>query len=205
MASVLQLPKWGLERLVPNRNGIQAALDAYNAAMGEALAIGDANPLFEEIVSAGFYGYHFEPRAGGLDQLVEMQLDTDLLVYVLGSSAAEVVLNVERAVAMGGDLLNYPVFFQFAAAALSTPVPASWPSRTYIDENEVEQVYTISEWFDVPQFEQYPITFDGGTTYLIPNQDPRGQGAYLPASLWINQAGITLRSVDWYLNQLPQA
>ena len=104
---------------------------------------------------------------------------------------------VSLIVSVGGDLLGFPVFFEFANESdLDAYIPATFPERTYSelsdpadpDSDPVERTHTWLTWQPTHAPKQY-----GGKWY----KSSETSAEAIPASCWVS-AGLTVKTVTEY-------
>lgn len=198
MATIV-VKKWFCEPKIPasGRFDLDTELSDYNTEMGENITYGDDNPVWEYLTKAAIYGYTVTPKAGNYNTSTELNIDSDSLTFFSTKN------DIKRIVSLGGDLKGYQAFFEFSPVYLSGYVPLDWPNSQYEPDPEnnpgVLERRTVEQYYEKSQ---YPVTFNSGITYVIPNVDYE-TNALLDASLWILRDNIfQLRSTDWYKEQL---
>ena len=108
------------------------------------------------------------------------------------------IAKVKGIIAAGGEVTDYPVFFQFTPTAYAKEVPAFMPNREVVAEDET---VTIKKWSEYGADNQHHVEIDG-KHYISSN--PFGKS--IPASIWTqldSLAGVTVLSVQEYKDLQP--
>lgn len=201
MSVKIKIPTWCTFNKIPYGTP-PVGLATLNAALGLSLTAasapgandGSPNPLWADLQDLDLGGGHLKYRGQTMEELAEF--------VGIENTSFLTIPYLQLAVAIGGEIENYPVFFELPAD-LDTEVPAAFPNRVVVTMDEqsgepVETVHTFATYYP----EQLRTQIDG--TWYAPAQAFAGSlvGSLFKASEWV-AAGLPVITAQQYQALLP--
>lgn len=171
MATIIRIPTWATFYKFPEDTP-SVGLAALNTMLGTNLSAGDVNPVWPDLQDLDLGGGPLTRGAGSesISQVTEIE-NTSFLK----------VTQAALAVGIGGEIDGWEVVFEIDD--LTAEVPASFPDRTYT-EDEVTNTHTWATWgLDGNRPDLAPEQI--GDKWYRTSQLGSSLGAPMPASQWV--------------------